>query len=73
VEGTILLNRGSVSLINASVIFKAPDEKYSITLGGTNLTDKRYLTAGSAIPASGVIAGTYSRPREWYARVGFKF
>jgi iron complex outermembrane recepter protein len=73
VEGTIFLNRGSVSLINASLIYKAPDEKYAITLGGTNLTNKRYITSGSSIPASGVIAGTFSRPREWYARVGFKF
>ncbi len=45
----------------------------AVTLGGTNLTDPRYVTAGSSIPVSGVIDGNFSRPREWYARVGFKF
>ncbi len=73
VEGTILLNRPSTTIINASIIFTAPDDRYTLTFGGTNLTDKRYVTSGSSIPASGVIDGTFSRPREWYARVGFKF
>ena len=73
VEGTLLLNRSSTTIMNASLIYTASDERYSIAVGGTNLTDKRYITSGSSIPASGVIDGTYSRPREWYARVGFKF
>lgn len=73
VEGTTVLNRGATSVVNASIIYAAPGEKYTITLGGTNLTNARYLTSGSSIPASSVVAGTYSRPIEWYARVGFKF
>ena len=73
VEGTLLLNRPSTTILNASVIFTAPEGRYTLTLGGTNLTDKRYVTSGSSIPASGVIDGTFSRPREWYARIGFKF
>lgn len=73
VEGTFALNRGATNIINASVIYAAPGGKYTLTVGGTNLTNKRYLTSGSSIPASGVVAGTYSRPSEWYARVGFKF
>jgi len=73
VEGTLLLNRPSTSIINASVVYSAPDDRYTLSLGGTNLTDKRYVTSGSSIPASGVIDGSFSRPREWYARVSFKF
>lgn len=73
VEGTIFLNRPSTTVVNASLIYSAPDDRYSLTIGGTNLTNDRYVTSGSSIPASGVVAGTYSRPREWYARVGFKF
>lgn len=73
VEGTLLLNRPATTIVNASLIFSAPDDRYTITVGGTNLTDKRYITSGSSIPASGVIDGTFSRPREWYARIGFKF
>ena len=73
VEGTFVLNRPSTSVFNASVIYTAPDDRYSLTFGGTNLSNERYVTSGSSIPASGVIDGTFSRPREWYARVGFKF
>ena len=44
-----------------------------MTVGATNLTDKRYLVSGGANDAAGVYFGSYSRPREWYARFGFKF
>jgi len=44
-----------------------------VTIGGTNLTDERYITSGSAIPAFGALIGNYSRPTEWYARVNFEF
>ena len=73
VEGTYALDRPSTSIVNASVIYNAPQDKYTLTLGGTNVTNQRYVTSGSAIPASGVISGSYNRPAEWYARVGFKF
>lgn len=73
VEGTLLLNRPATNVINASLIYTAPEDKYTVTVGGTNLTNERFITAGTSIPASGVIAGAYSRPVEWYARVGFKF
>lgn len=73
VERTLVLNRPSVSILNASIAYRDPAEKYTITVGGTNLTGKRYLTSGTAIPAFGAIIGNYNRPTEWYARLGFKF
>jgi iron complex outermembrane recepter protein len=73
VERTLVLNRPSVSIVNASIAYRAPDEKYTITVGGTNLTGKRYLASGTSIPAFGAIVGSYNRPTEWYARLGFKF
>jgi iron complex outermembrane receptor protein len=73
VERTFVLNRPSVSIVNASIAYRAPDEKYTITVGGTNLTGKRYLASGTSIPAFGAIIGSYNRPTEWYARLGFKF
>jgi len=73
VEGTFALDRAATNVVNASLIYTAPGERYTVTVGGTNITNDRYVTSGSAIPASGVIAGTYSRPSEWYARFGFKF
>jgi iron complex outermembrane receptor protein len=73
VERTFVLNRPSVSILNASIAYKDSAEKYTITIGGTNLTNKRYISSGTAIPAFGAIIGSYSRPVEWYARLGFKF
>ena len=73
VERTFALLRPKNDNVSASLTYNAPDDRYSVTVGGTNLTDDRQIVGGSAIPASGVIAGVYNRPREWYARVGFKF
>jgi iron complex outermembrane receptor protein len=47
--------------------------KVTFTLGGTNLTDKRYVTTGQPQIAGGVIFGTYNPPREWYATLGMKY
>jgi iron complex outermembrane recepter protein len=73
VERTFALNRPSVSILNASLTYRDPGDQYSVTVGGTNLTNTRYVTSGSAIPAFGAIIGSFSRPVEWYARLGFKF
>lgn len=72
-EGTFLLDRPSTTVVNGSVTYRAPGGVWELTAGGTNLTNERYLTTGQAQLAGGQIYGTYSRPAEWYARVGVKF
>jgi len=72
-EGTILLLRPATDVINASVTYKPDNGNWNLTVGGTNITDERYLVTGQAQIAGGVIYGTYSRPAEWYARLGFEF
>ncbi|WP_068076295.1 TonB-dependent receptor [Novosphingobium lentum] len=72
-EGTFLLVRPHTTILNASATYKAPSEHWDVTVGGTNITDERYLTTGQAQLAGGQIYGTYSRPAEWYARLGVKF
>jgi len=71
-EGTFLIHRGPTDMINASVTFNAA-KNYKITIGGTNLTNERYIVNGQFQGAGGVIYGTYSRPAEWYARLGVEF
>ncbi len=73
VERTLVLYRPSTNLFNASIAFEDASSRYTVTLGGTNLSNERYLSSGSAIAASGAISGVYSRPREWYLRFGFNF
>lgn len=72
-EGTILLMRPATDIVNASATYRPDDANWDLTVGATNLTDERYLVTGQAQIAGGVIYGTYSRPREWYVRVGFDF
>jgi iron complex outermembrane receptor protein len=64
-ENTLLLKRPATNILNASITYREPDEKWSIALGGTNLFDERYLTTGHNQVAGGVTYGTFSRPREW--------
>ncbi len=69
---TPLLKRPSLDLLDASVRFSFDEDKYSVQVGGTNLTDKRYITVGSVNYAAGFVDGTYSAPAEWYARFNIK-
>jgi iron complex outermembrane recepter protein len=65
-ERTLLLERDASDLINASIAYRAESGKWDVTLGGTNLSDERFLTTGQAQIGGGLIYGTYNRPREWY-------
>jgi iron complex outermembrane receptor protein len=70
---TVLLGRDSTENLGAAIHYFSPEEKYSLTLGGTNLTDDRYLTVGSVNGAQGETVGTYNRPREWYLNLRMTF
>ena len=73
VERVIALLRPSTDIFNASIGYTDPSDRYSLTLGGTNLSDERYVQSGNSIAASGVVSGVYSRPREYYLRLGVNF
>ncbi len=72
-EGTSLIMRPATDIVNASVTYRPESKNWNLTVGGTNLTDERYLVTGQAQIAGGQIYGTYSRPAEWYVRMGFEF
>ena len=69
---TANLKRPAVDNWNAVIRYVSPESKYEFSLGGTNLSDERYLVTGSINEAAGEHVGTYSRPREWYATVRVK-
>jgi iron complex outermembrane receptor protein len=73
VQNTPLLARPKVDMFNASAGLISPDGRLTFTVGGTNLSDKRYITTGQPQIAGGVIFGTYNPPREWYATLGMKY
>ena len=59
----------SIDNLNAYIRYSSPDDKYEFAVGGTNLTDERYLVTGSINEAAGEHVGTYSPPRQWYVTV----
>jgi iron complex outermembrane receptor protein len=67
-----LLHRPAVDNVNAAIHYLSANDKYQLTLGGTNLTDERYITVGSINGAEGETVGTYSRPKEWYLQLKVK-
>jgi iron complex outermembrane receptor protein len=45
----------------------SPSSLYDFAVGGTNLTNDRYVTAGSPNYGAGEVGGYYNPPRMWYA------
>ena len=60
------------NLLDASVGYRAPNDKFFARLVGSNLTDDRYQTA--ALDVAGVwVMSTYGKPRYWGLQFGAKF
>jgi iron complex outermembrane receptor protein len=69
-----LLKRDATNQLNASITYTAPDDKWSLSFGGTNISDNRYIVSGQNQGGVGLIDAVYNRPREWYGtfRVNMK-
>lgn len=72
-QRTYLLRRPAIDVLAANITYRAPEGQWSLSVGGTNLVNQRYVVNGVAQLAGGLIYGSYNRPREWYAKFGFKF
>jgi iron complex outermembrane receptor protein len=73
VQDTELLKRPKEDMFNVSTSIVSPSGKTTFTVGGTNLTDRRFITTGQPQVAGGTVYGAYNAPREWYATLGAKF
>lgn len=60
------LHRPATRDLSASIHYVAPKGLYDVAFGGTNLTDQRYVTAGSPNVGAGEVGGYYNPPRQWY-------
>jgi iron complex outermembrane receptor protein len=67
------LRRPASRLLDASIHYAGPDDRYDLAIGGTNLTNDRFVTAGSPNYGAGEISGYYNAPRMWYASVRVKY
>ncbi len=70
---TRLLKRPAIDFVNASVTFKQAKDNWELTLGGTNLTDERYVVTGQNQGGVAQVQATFSDPREWYATVRLRY
>jgi len=52
--------------LDASIHYISPTGLYDFAVGGTNLTDDRYVTAGSPNYGAGIVDGYYNAPLAWY-------
>jgi len=67
------LYRPATRMVDASIHYVSPSRMYDVAIGGTNLTDDRFITAGSPNNGAGEVGGYYNDPREWYASLRVKF
>jgi iron complex outermembrane receptor protein len=67
------LYRPATRIVNAAIHYVAPDNSYDVAFGGTNLTDDRYITAGSPNIGAGEVGGYFNEPREWYLQLTARF
>ncbi len=73
IGNTAELTRPNTNMVNASVTYRAPAGHWEVTVGGTNLTNERYVVSGQWQGAISVIDAAYSDPTEWYASVRFRY
>ncbi|HEY1724810.1 MAG TPA: TonB-dependent receptor [Steroidobacteraceae bacterium] len=66
------LYRPATHMVDASVHYVSPTGMYDLAFGGTNLTDDRFITAGSPNAGAGEVGGYYNDPREWYVTLRLK-
>ncbi len=66
------IEQDGYGLIGAGVIWNV-DKNWSLSLQGSNLADKEYLTTGYVIPALGVRTGFYGAPRQYSLSLRYKF
>lgn len=71
-QRTYLLRRPTTDIINASITFKQ-EQGWSLAVGGTNITNKRYIVNGLGQKSGGLVYAIPNRPSEWYVRFGFEF
>jgi iron complex outermembrane receptor protein len=72
-ENTPELYAPSISLVDLSATLE-PKENWSLTAGGTNVLNRRYLVNGdNQLGGVGEIFGVPNRPAEWYISARVKF
>ncbi len=67
------LRRPASRILDASVHYLSSNDKYDLAIGGTNITNDRFITTGSPNIGAGELGGVYNEPAEWYIQLTAKF
>jgi iron complex outermembrane recepter protein len=68
------LRQPGYAIVNANISLTDPSSTWRLSVGVSNLTDKRYIVGGfSDLPASGFTDATFARPREWSVSMRYTF
>jgi iron complex outermembrane receptor protein len=73
IADTPLLARPNTKILDLSATYAAGGDKYEVIVGGTNVTDVRYVITGQDQVAGGQVQATYNAPAEWYLRLRARF
>ena len=68
-----VIAQNGYGLLNAGLIWRAEGNPWTVSLQGTNLTDREYRTTGYNIPVLGVLTGFYGAPRQVTLGVSYAF
>ena len=71
-QNTAELGRPATNMLNMSVTYQSPSDRWELSVGGTNLTDDRYIVTGANQGGVQDIYGSYNAPREWMATLRIK-
>ncbi len=61
------------TIVDANVLYTAPDERFTANFWVKNLTDEMVLSGAFAISTSRTITGTYLPPRQYGVTLGYTF
>lgn len=70
---TDVLIQDGYHLLNASITWLSPDEKFSFGVQGTNITDEVYIMTGVMQPDGGFAEALYSRGAEYTAVLTLRY
>ncbi len=66
------IHQDGYGLLGAGIMWKT-DKNWTLSLQGSNLADKHYLTTGYVIPSTGVRTGFYGAPRQISLSARYEF
>jgi len=73
IDNIAVVGQDNYSTVDARIAWTAPDSRWDLSIGGTNLTNEAVVANGVNATANNSRIVTYKPPRQWYAGVRVNF